>query len=53
MVIAVETWCGAEDKTGAARIEEEVVVTQSGCELITNCPSDHLVSRGLPGCEVF
>lgn len=53
MVFALETWCGAEDGSGAARIEEEVVVTSTGCEVITNFPSDHLISCGLPGCEVF
>jgi Xaa-Pro dipeptidase len=53
MVFALETWCGAEDGSGAARIEEEVVVTRDGCEIITNFPSDHLISCGLPGCEVF
>ena len=52
MVFAVETWCGAEDGSGAARIEEEVVVTKDSCEIITNYPSDHLISCGLPGCEV-
>jgi Xaa-Pro dipeptidase len=53
MVFAVETWCGAEDGSGAARIEEELVVTKDGCEIITNYPSDHLISCGLPGCEVY
>jgi Xaa-Pro dipeptidase len=53
MVFAVETWCGAADNSGAARIEEEVVVTKDGCEIITNYPSDHLISCGLPGCEVY
>jgi Xaa-Pro aminopeptidase len=53
MVFAVECWKGAEDGSGAARIEEEVVVTAEGCQVITNFPSDHLISCGLPGCEVF
>ena len=53
MVFALETWCGSADGSGAARIEEEVVVTRNGCEIITNFPSDHLISCGLPGCEVF
>jgi Xaa-Pro aminopeptidase len=53
MTFAVECWCGAEDGSGAARIEEEVVVTKDGCEIITNYPSDHLISCGLPGCEVY
>ena len=52
MVFAVECWKGATDGSGAARIEEEVVVTKDGCEIITNYPSDHLISCGLPGCEV-
>ena len=24
-----------------------------GCEIITNFPSDHLISCGLPGCEIY
>ena len=35
---------GAEDGSGAARIEEEVVVTRDGCQVVTNFPSDHLIS---------
>lgn len=53
MVFAVECWKGAEDGSGAARIEEEVVVTKDGCEIITNFPADRLISCGLPGCDVF
>lgn len=53
MVFAVECWKGAEDGSGAARIEEEVVVTADGCQIITNFPSDHLISCGLPGCEIY
>jgi Xaa-Pro aminopeptidase len=53
MVFALETWCGAADGSGAARIEEQVVVTKEGCEIMTNFPSDHLISCGLPGCDVF
>ena len=30
-----------------------VVVTKDGCEIITNFPSNRLISCGLPGCEVF
>jgi hypothetical protein len=29
------------------------VVTKDGCEIITHYPSDHLISCGLPGCEVY
>jgi Xaa-Pro aminopeptidase len=53
MVFALETWKGAADGSGAARIEEEVVVTRDGCEIITNFPSDRLLSCGLPGCDIF
>ncbi|MCZ6763409.1 MAG: aminopeptidase P family protein, partial [Alphaproteobacteria bacterium] len=53
MVFAVECWKGAEDGSGAARIEEEVVVTKNGCEVITNFPSEALISCGLPGCDVY
>lgn len=53
MTFAVECWCGAEDGSGAARIEEEIVVTANGCEIITNYPSDRLISCGLPGCDVY
>ena len=50
MVFALETWCAAEDGTGSARIEEEVVVTKDGCEVITKFPSGEITSCGLPGC---
>jgi Xaa-Pro dipeptidase len=51
MVFAVETWCPAEDGSGSARIEEEVVVKDNGCEIITKFPSDEITSCGLPGCQ--
>lgn len=53
MVFALETWCPSKDGSGAARIEEEVVVTKDGCEVITKYPSEELVSCGLPGCMVY
>ena len=53
MVFAIETYCPATDGFSAARIEEEVVVTKDGCQIITNFPSDRLISCGLPGCDVF
>jgi putative hemolysin len=34
MVFALETYCPAADGYSAARIEEEVVVTETGCEVI-------------------
>ncbi len=51
MVFALETWCPAADKSGSARIEEEVVVTKDGCEVITKFPVQEITSCGLPGCQ--
>jgi Xaa-Pro aminopeptidase len=43
MVFALETYCPTADGTGsAARIEEEVVVTDRGCKVITLYPADEL-----------
>jgi Xaa-Pro dipeptidase len=42
MVIALETYCPASDGYSAARIEEEVVVTAAGPQVITRFPSDEL-----------
>jgi Xaa-Pro aminopeptidase len=43
MVFAVETYCPASDGYSAARIEEEVVVTDDGPVIITKYPADELV----------
>ncbi len=42
MVFAVETYCPAADGVSAARIEEEVVVTPSGAQVITLFPAEEL-----------
>jgi Xaa-Pro dipeptidase len=42
MVIALETYCPARDGYSAARIEEEVVVTADGPQVITRFPSAEL-----------
>lgn len=42
MVFALETYCPAKDGYSAARIEEEVVVTDTGCEVITLFPAEEL-----------
>ena len=42
MVIALETYCPAKDGYSAARIEEEVVVTADGPQVITHFPSEEL-----------
>ena len=42
MVFALETYCAAKDGFSAARIEEEVVVTDTGCKVITHFPAEEL-----------
>src|SRR5438270_484262 len=42
MMFAVETYCPATDGTSAARIEEEVIVTPGGAQIITLFPADEL-----------
>jgi Xaa-Pro aminopeptidase len=42
MVFALETYCPAADGVSAARIEEEVVVTASGVEILTKFPAEEL-----------
>ena len=46
MVFALETYWPAGDGFGAARIEEEVVVTADGCEVITKFPAEELLVAG-------
>jgi Xaa-Pro aminopeptidase len=43
MVFALETYAPAGDGRSAARIEEEVVVTADGCEVITLFPCEELM----------
>ncbi len=42
MVFALETYCPASDGVSAARIEEEVVVTESGVHILTKFPAQEL-----------
>lgn len=46
MVFALETYWPAADGFGAARIEEELVVTADGCEVITKFPAEELLVAG-------
>jgi Xaa-Pro dipeptidase len=46
MVFALETYWPAGDGWSAARIEEEVVVTADGCEVITKFPAEELLVAG-------
>jgi len=56
-VFAIETYWPTADGSAAVRIEEEVVVTAGGCELLTRFPADQLyvagtrlfTGAGLPG----
>ncbi|HSF30761.1 MAG TPA: Xaa-Pro peptidase family protein [Candidatus Tectomicrobia bacterium] len=42
MLFAVETYCPATDGVSAARIEEEVIVTPRGAQIITLFPAEEL-----------
>jgi Xaa-Pro aminopeptidase len=46
MVFALETYWPASDGWSAARLEEEVVVTKNGCEVITRFPAEKLLVAG-------
>ncbi len=46
MVFALETYWPAADGWSASRIEEEVVVTADGCEVITRFPAEELLVCG-------
>jgi Xaa-Pro aminopeptidase len=46
MVFALETYWPSSDGWGAARIEEELVVTKDGCEVITKFPAEELLVAG-------
>jgi Xaa-Pro dipeptidase len=46
MVFALETYWPASDGWSAARIEEELVVTPGGCEVITKFPAEELLVAG-------
>lgn len=46
MVIALETYCPARDGYSAARIEEEVLVTEDGCEVLFRFPAQELLVAG-------
>ena len=46
MVFALETFWPATDGWSAARIEEEIVVTATGHEVITRFPAEELLVAG-------
>jgi Xaa-Pro aminopeptidase len=46
MVFALETFWPASDGWSAARIEEQLVVTADGCEVITRFPAEDLIVAG-------
>jgi Xaa-Pro aminopeptidase len=47
MVFALETFWPASDGWSAARIEEQLIVTQTGCEVITRFPAEELMVAGV------
>ena len=46
MVFALETFWPASDGWSAARIEEQLVVTADGCEVMTRFPAEELIVAG-------
>jgi Xaa-Pro aminopeptidase len=46
MVFALETYCPTKDRRSAARIEEEVVVTPTGPQVLTRFPAEELLVAG-------
>jgi Xaa-Pro aminopeptidase len=46
MVFALETFWPAADGWSAARIEEQLIVTRDGCEVITRFPAEELLVAG-------
>ena len=48
MVFALETFWPSTDGWSAARIEEQLVVTEDGCEVITRFPAEELLIAGKP-----
>jgi hypothetical protein len=48
MVFALETFWPASDGWSAARIEEQLVVTKDGAQVITRFPAEDLVIAGKP-----
>ncbi len=46
MVFALETYCPTPDRRSAARIEEEVVVTADGPQILTRFPAEELLVAG-------
>jgi Xaa-Pro aminopeptidase len=46
MVFALETFWPSTDGWSAARIEEELVVTKEGCEVMTRFPAEELMVAG-------
>jgi Xaa-Pro aminopeptidase len=47
MVFALETFWPASDGWSAARIEEQLIVTKTGCEVITRFPAEKLLVAGV------
>jgi Xaa-Pro aminopeptidase len=48
MVFALETFWPSTDGWSAARIEEQLIVTADGCQVITRFPAEDLIVAGKP-----
>ena len=47
MVFALETYWSASDGWSAARIEEQLIVTKDGCQVMTRFPAEELMVAGV------
>ena len=47
MVFALETYAGNEDGSDGVHLEDEVVVTDTGIEIITKFPTDRIIGCGM------
>jgi Xaa-Pro aminopeptidase len=48
MALALETYAGHKGGKDGVRLEEDIIVTEDGCEVLTRWPIDELMECWLP-----
>ena len=48
MCIALETYAGSEDGNDGIRLEDMLVITDTGIEVMTKFPNDRIMACGMP-----
>lgn len=48
MCIALETYAGSEDGNDGIRLEDMLVITDTGIEVMTKFPNDKIMACGMP-----